>query len=563
MNVYQKVVIFLGFIACLLPGAFPVKAVSDTVDGLKANDADLQWFRDAKFGLFIHWGPVSLEGTEIGWSRAGERRFPHSTGTQIPVDVYDNLYKQFNPVEFNADEWISIAKAAGMKYLVFTTKHHDGFSMFDSQLTDYKITNTPFKRDVTAELANACHKAGIKLGFYHSPPDWHHPDYFTENHARYIQYLHGQVRELCSNYGKVDILWFDGLGGKPKDWDSYTLIPMVRHLQPGILINNRAGLPADFDTPEQRVGRFQNDRAWESCITICHQWAWKPDDQMKSLKECIDILARSVGGDGNLLFNVGPMPNGKIEDRQVKRLKEMGAWLDQYGETIYETRGGPFKPGPWGASTYKGKTIYLHILDWEESETLLLPQIDETIVSHRVLTGGEAAIEQTDRGIEVKIPADQRHPIDTIVALELEGPAAYIPPVDLPQYLSLGTGKTAKASNVFQNNNWAYGPAKAFDGDLSTRWATDSGTKQAWIYVDLENEVTFNRIVICESFGRTRQFELQYKKSGNWITFHKGNTIGNKLTVRVEPLTTRYVRLNVLHADDGPTFREIQFYLDQ
>jgi hypothetical protein len=181
---------------------------------LKARDADVQAWRELKFGLFVHWGPVSLQGTEIGWSRAGERRGTGGTGT-VPVEVYDNLYRQFDPTEFDAERWVRVAQDAGMCYLVFTTKHHDGFSMFDSQLTDYKVTNSPFGRDVVKELADACHRAGLKLGFYYSPPDWHHPDYRTANHARYIAYLHGQVRELCTNYGTVGILCSTGWAARP------------------------------------------------------------------------------------------------------------------------------------------------------------------------------------------------------------------------------------------------------------------------------------------------------------------------------------------------------------
>jgi len=398
---------------------------------LKAKPEDMQWWRDARFGLFIHWGPVSLKGTEIGWSRGGERRGTGGTG-QIPVDVYDNLYKQFNPVKFNAREWVEIAKAAGMKYLVFTTKHHDGFCMFDSKLTDYKITNSPFKRDIVAELAEACHEGGIRLGFYYSPPDWHHPDYRTANHARYIEYLHGQIRELCTNYGRLDIMWFDGLGGKPEDWDSENLIKMVRELQPHIIINNRAGLPGDFGTPEQKIGAFQRNRAWESCITLGTQWAWKPNDTIKSQRECIHMLVRSVGGDGNLLLNVGPMPTGEIEPRQVERLKQIGAWLKRYGETIYGTRGGPFKPGKWGASTHKDETIYVHVLQWPDREPLNLPPIEKKILTARLLTGGALEMNQTDDGIIISVAPEYRHAIDTIIELSLDGPASDIKPRSVP-----------------------------------------------------------------------------------------------------------------------------------
>jgi alpha-L-fucosidase len=258
--------------------------------------------------------------------------------------------------------------------------------------------------------------------------DWYHPDYRTENHARYIKFLHGQLREICSNYGKIDIVWFDGLGGTAQDWDSENLIKMIRQLQPHVIINNRAGLPADHDTPEQKIGKFQNDRPWETCMTICRQWAWKPDDQMKSLKECIQTLVKVVGGDGNFLFNVGPMPDGRIEPRQVERLREMGAWLNRYGQSIYATRGGPFLPGPWGASTSKGNIIYVHVLDWP-AENLALPPISRKIVASSVLTRGTVTVRQSDSAVEISVPESDRQELDTIIKLELDGPAGNIAPV--------------------------------------------------------------------------------------------------------------------------------------
>jgi len=388
----------------------------------QAGPEDVAAWRKLKFGLFVHWGPVSLKGTEIGWSRRGQRRGRGGTGT-VPLDVYDNLYKQFNPTKFNAEGWVDVAKAAGMKYLVFTTKHHDGFCNFDSKLTDYKITSpeSPYGRDIVKQLADACRRGGLLWGVYYSQPDWHHPDYrgAKKAHQRYIEYLHGQMRELLTGYGKVSMIFFDGLGGKAEDWDAKNLIRMCRRLQPGVMINNRAGLPADFDTPEQRIGRMNTRRPWETCMTIARQWAWKPGDKMKSLKQCIDILVRVVGGDGNLLLNVGPMPDGRIEPRQVKRLKEIGVWLAKYGESIYDTRGGPFRPGKWGASTHRGNTIYVHILDPGDG-TITLPPINKKIISQKVLTGGTANLEQTDKSITISLGEDSQNEIDTIVVLTVE-----------------------------------------------------------------------------------------------------------------------------------------------
>jgi alpha-L-fucosidase len=428
VTISANILLLFWLTASIVPPVFAQKSSQQSY--LYASSKDMQWWKAARFGMFIHWGPVSLKGTEIGWSRGGERRGMNGTG-EIPVEVYDNLYKEFNPVKFDADAWVKTAKDAGMKYIVFTTKHHDGFSMFDSGLADYKITNSPFKRDVVKELADACHRERIRLGFYYSPVDWHHPDYRTENHARYIQYLHGQLHELCSRYGQVDILWFDGLqinpmtgsGGEAvydpawaKDWDSENLFREIRTLQPHVIINNRCGLKGDFDTPEQHVGFFQTSRPWESCITICRQWAWKPNDTMKSLRECIRTLVMCAGGDGNLLLNVGPMPTGEIEPRQAVRLKEMGAWLKKYGRAIYRTRGGPFPPAEWGVSTRRGATAYIHILNWE-SDTILLPPLSCKLVSHTVLTGGKAIVKKTAGGIEISVPKEDRNDIDTIVEL--------------------------------------------------------------------------------------------------------------------------------------------------
>jgi alpha-L-fucosidase len=440
----------LLLLAAALSRGLSLQAAEAKTPVAAPNAERLQWWREARFGLFIHWGPVSLKGTEIGWSRGGERRGYRGRGTQVPVEVYDNLYRQFNPTQFNADEWVAVAKAAGVKYMVFTSRHHDGFSMFDTQADGYKITSpeSPFRRDVVRELADACHRAGLRFGTYYSQPNWRHPDAFTDRHTNYLAFLKTQVRELCSNYGTLDVFWFDGLGKSAKDYDADVLNGMIRQLQPRILINNRDGLPEDFDTPEQVIGKFQYQRPWESCITICEQWAWKPEDKMKSLRQCLETLVRCAGGDGNLLLNVGPMPDGRIEPRQVKRLEEMGQWLKQYGETIYGTRGGPWKPGKAFASTRKGNTVFVHLLNYKGT-AVTLPNIPRKIVASSVLTGGMAQVSQSERRVSIRVAAPLAHPpaqgaelllapwsgqsgapqIDSIVKLELDGSAMDLEPL--------------------------------------------------------------------------------------------------------------------------------------
>jgi len=552
-------------IACLLIACFVCNVASgannnpssDNKTPLQASVKDMQWWRDAKFGLFVHWGPVSLKGTEIGWSRAGERRGHKNHGTEVPVEIYDNLYKQFNPTKYNPDEWVNIAKAAGMKYIILTSKHHDGFCMFDSKLTDYKITNSPYNKDICAELADACHRGGIKLGWYYSPVDWYDADYRTERHEKYIQYMHGQLRELCSNYGPIDIIWFDGLGGTAKDWDAETMIGDIRRRQPGIIINNRAGLDADYSTPEQRVGSFRTDRAWETCMTICKQWAWKPNDKLKSLKECIDILVKTVGGDGNLLLNVGPMPTGEIEPRQVDRLKEIGRWLTTYGPSIYKTRGGPFKPGLWGVSTHQDNKIYIHVLHFD-SDRITLPPIKSKIVKSELMTGGMVKVTQSAKGIEISVPPDHRKELDTVIVLTLDGPAADAQPAPARSG-SVATGKKVTASGVRYNENNNYGAWRAADDDLSTSWIHGRSEDTPWIEIDLGKETTICRAFISEASDNAQVFELKCKKDDQWQTITKGTAIGRKLDIEFAPVEARYVRLTI-KCKHAPHIAELQLF---
>ena len=383
--------------------------------------------------MFIHYDPSALTGREISWSRAGKRADRNENSTDgTPAAEYDELYHQFNPSNFDANAWVEIAKAAGMKYIVFTAKHHDGFAMFDSKLTDYKISNTPFKRDMCAELAQACHRDGVALGFYYSPPDWHNPDFFTASQARYNAYFHGQVRELLSHYGRVDELWFDADGGTntPQTWDNETLFPMIRKLQPQILITKRCGGWGDFNTPEQRIGRYDDQNPWESCMTLGAQWSWKPNDTLKSASEVIRIVATCAGGDGNLLLDVGPMPDGRIEPRQVDILKQIGAWLDKNGESIYGTRGGPWKPDKDVASTRKGNVIYVHLLN-NEADAIEVPAIPRQIVSAALLNGENVTFTTQNEKWVLTIPRARHDACDTVVKLTLDGSAMDLPSMDL------------------------------------------------------------------------------------------------------------------------------------
>ena len=421
---------------CLLLALSGLAAFSAETNSPATTNARLAWWREARFGMFIHYGPVTLTGQEISWSRANSNTNCPNKG-KTPVAVYDNLYQEFNPTNFNAADWAGVAKMAGMKYVVLTAKHCDGFLLWNSKTDGYNITATPFKRDLCAELAQAVRKDGLRLGWYFSPMDWRDPDFRTERNAAFIARMRGELSELLSNYGKVDVLWFD-YDGRAAVYDQANTYALVKKLQPEILIDNRLDLGvkqgnrlilntnADFYTPEQQIGAYDDQRPWETCMTICHQWSWKPDDKMKSPAEVVSILCRVVGGDGNLLLNVGPMPDGRIEPRQVEVLKQVGAWMQVNGESIYGTRGGPWKPTKAVASTRKGNTIYLHVLK-SENGRVELPALPVAIKSATLLAGGNVKFSQKDGKLVLEIPAAAMDTLDTIVKLEVDRPALEIP----------------------------------------------------------------------------------------------------------------------------------------
>lgn len=420
---------------------------------LHTNNESLKKFRDNRFGMFIHWGPVTLRGTEIGWSRTRE----------VPAEDYDNLYKEFNPVLFNAEEWVRTAKLAGMKYMVLTTRHHDGFSLWDSEFSDYDMANTPYGKGVVKELAEECKKQGLDFGIYYTILDWWHPDYPKTRTATYyerespekipiadrgdmvsyVKYMKNQLKELIE-LTDASMIWFDG--GWEWPWTHEMGMDMyayLRGIKNELLINNRVdkGLQGvrvvkfdkpeifagDYATPEQRVGTFDNKTPWETCMTIADQWAWKPNDELKSKKECIQTLLRTVGGDGNLLFNVGPMHDGRIEQRQIDRLKEMGEWLKINGEAVYGTRGGPYLPTEQMVSTHKDNKIYLHLFSKGDKD-LILPFPKSVKINSAYFLDGNTSVKTTRDKQSVRISMPHNLPDETasVLVLELNEPSSTI-----------------------------------------------------------------------------------------------------------------------------------------
>ncbi|MCG8311261.1 MAG: alpha-L-fucosidase [Cytophagales bacterium] len=553
----MKTIVFgsLLFLTVCIFSCIPEKQSTDII--FPEDHAEkLEWWKDARFGMFIHWGPVSLKGTEIGWSR----------GREIPIEIYDNLYKEFNPVNFNADEWVLVAKDAGMKYIVFTSKHHDGFCNWDTRYTDYNIMNSPFQRDVMAELAVACEKHGIALGFYHSTCDWHHPDFPLTSPGgrverneydldRYTDYLKNQSVEILEKYGPLLVMWYD----VPQRFDSIRgqgVIDRIREVQPGVLVNNRTGAKGDFDTPEQKVGGFQTDRPWETCMTIARQWAWKPDDEVKSLEQCLHGLIRSAGGDGNLLFNVGPKPDGTIEPLQIERLKEMGRWLQEYGNTIYGTRGGPFKPTDWGVSTYKGNKIYLHVLKWFGNDPKIsIPDIGTEIKGCSLLGNGEVSFEKQKGGYQIQFSKAHMEPINTVIELTVRGNASEIDPIDISSQ-SLSYKKPVKASTN-PNPHWR-DVSSVNDGDwVGHYWEPGKGDNEPWIEIDLEQPREISKAIIFESGNRINAFEIRFLSGERWVVAHRGETVDNGKAIDLSRINTQKIRLVLTGFSGSPGIYEM------
>jgi alpha-L-fucosidase len=445
----RTIVLFLACIGMAVRSS--AGELPDSTETAVQKSARIDWWKQAKFGMFIHWGIYAIPGRGE-WVQWNE---------QIPLEEYAKLADQFKPAKFDADAWAATAKAAGMKYMVLTTRHHDGFCLFDSKASDFTSVKTAAGCDFVADYVKAVRKAGLHVGFYYSPLDWRFPGYILPDlqlrsaEAMREQY-HRQVKELLSNYGQIDILWFDGgeadwlnfgadwVGAqwkkRPKgqhykgrfDWQHKDVYAMIRQLQPNVIINGRADMPEDFHSREGdgALGDFDAEHPWELCTTLAGAWGWQSNARIKPLKDCIQLLVKVAGRDGNLLLNVGPKPDGEIDPPQAQRLREIGQWLEKNGKSIYGTRGGPFLPGEYGVSTHRDKSIYLHILRWPE-EQLILPAIPANILRTSALSGGEARAVQMERGIEISVPKGNRDDIDTIIELELDSLSDNIKPIKM------------------------------------------------------------------------------------------------------------------------------------
>jgi alpha-L-fucosidase len=432
-----RILLCLCFLLTAIPSLHSQEKYTPTAENLK----NREWFENARFGLFIHWGVYSVLGD--GEWVMNQR--------QIPIRSYEKLPAFFNPVAFDAKAWVQLAKDAGMKYITITSKHHDGFAMWDSKISDYNIVKkTPYGKDVLKMLADECQKEGVKLFFYHSQLDWHHPDYYPRggtgkewtgreekgNWFSYLDYMDAQLTELLTNYGDIAGVWFDGMWDKKTaDWRLDKTYGLIHKLKPGALVGSNhhvtpfpgedfqmfeKDLPGHNTTgfsPEQTVGSLPK----ETCETINDNWGFNiKDEKHKSKKVLVQYLVKAAGYGANFLLNVGPMPNGLIQPEHAARLREMGAWLKEYGETIYGTRGGPLTPRDWGVTTQKGNKVYVHVLNWQD-ESLVLPAWGKKLKSAKMFKEKTPLkFSENEFGITLKIPRSNFDEIDTVIELEIK-----------------------------------------------------------------------------------------------------------------------------------------------
>ena len=410
-----------------------------------------EWFQNARFGLFVHWGVYSILG-DGEWVMNNQN---------ISISEYEKLPTFFNPIDYDPVEWVSMVKEAGMKYITITSRHHDGFSMFDTKMSDYNIVqSTPYGKDIIKLLAEECRKQGIKLFFYYSLLDWNRDDYFPRGRTgkgiaergkgkweSYIKFMKGQIRELLTQYGEIGGIWFDGhwdqkewdgtkFGDSKVDWHYDEIYGMIHELQPQALIGNNhhigvisgedfqmfeKDLPGEnttgYGTPEDQIGSLP----LEVCETINGSWGFNLQDRKhKSNKELIHYLIRAAGYGSNFLLNVGPMPNGKIQSEHKTALKAIGKWLGKNGNTIYETRKGPFTPNENFVSTQKGNIIYLHVLN-PELKILQMNKLPSQVKSVKIFNSKESLNFRNDRyGFIVNIGNNQLDPIDTIIEIQIK-----------------------------------------------------------------------------------------------------------------------------------------------
>jgi alpha-L-fucosidase len=528
------------------------------------NDLKMQWWKDAKFGMFIHWGIYSVPSGKWDDKTTYGEWIMHSA--KIPRAEYAALAGKFNPTMFNADDWVKLAKDAGQKYIVITSKHHDGFAMFGSKASDYNIVDaTPFKRDILKELAESCRKHNIKLGFYYSQAqDWYHPGgavsgnvEWDESHKgdmnKYVEEIAiPQVKEILSNYGDVAVLWWDTPTNMTKEMA--TKLAELTKPYPNLITNNRlgAGMGGDLETPEQFVPATGfPGRNWEVCMTMNGHWGYNAyDDRWKSTEDLLRKLIDIVSKGGNFLLNVGPNQYGIIPEVCQQNLREIGEWLNLNGEAVYGTQASPFPFLSWGRATMKGQKLYLHVFNWPEDKRLTVP-FSNKIKKAYLLADAETVLkvqQGTDNSI-LQLPSYAPDKIASVIAVEFEGNPVVLPvPSDKAN---------VKASSTVEGSH----PAMLTDGDPKNVWRAASGEKSATLEIELKESAVIQCLSIVEPWhpwdGIKQNVELYYQDENDWKLVLKTQTEGTGLTHTFIPVTSKKFKVSIQNDKQAPAIREL------
>lgn len=525
----------------------------------------LQWWTDAKFGLFIHWGVYSVPaGTYQDRQIPGIGEWIMYNG-EIPVASYREYAKQFNPVNYKPLEWVKMAKDAGMKYIVITSKHHDGFALFDSKVSEWDVVDaSPYGKDLLKPLVKAARKEGMKIGFYYSQAqDWTHPGggaykpkWDSAQNGSMDEYIDKiavpQVKEILSKYGNLDILWWDTPVGMSRE-RAEKFLPVIEPY-PMLITNNRlgGGFPGDSETPEQFIPATGfPGKNWEVCMTMNDTWGYKSyDENWKSSEDLILKLSEIVSKGGNFLLNVGPDALGNIPQASIDRLKDIGAWMKVNSEAIYGTKASPFPYLPWGRATLKDQKLYLHIIKWPEDNVLRVPVLNKPVKAYMLANASEKLnVAGFEDKVEIKLPAVPSDPVLSVAVLEFEGTPNVLPaPVK---------GKVAVVSSSDPETT----PEAIFDGDPQKGWKAAQGSLTASIEVDLGEEVKVGNFSISEPWhpwdNHGQGYQLQVKAGKEWMTIVEGTTTGTGHVQDFTPVTGRYFRLNMTGGKgDAPLVNE-------
>ena len=557
----MKKIILICFTALLITGTLAQN--SDGGAASKQNDPRMQWWKDAKFGMFIHWGIYSVPSGKWGETTTYGEWIMHSA--KIPRAEYAALAKKFNPTRFNAEEWVKLAKDAGQKYIVITSKHHDGFGMFGSKADPYNIVDaTPFNRDILKELAEACRKQDMKLGFYYSQAqDWYHPGgavsgnvEWDETHKgdmnKYIEEIAiPQVKEILANYGDVAVLWWDTPTNMTKEMTEK--LAALTKPYPNLITNNRlgAGMGGDLETPEQFVPATGfPGRNWEVCMTMNGHWGYNAyDDRWKSTEDLLRKLIDIVSKGGNFLLNVGPNQYGIIPEVCQQNLREMGAWLNLNGDAIYGTQASPFPFLSWGRATRKGQTLYLHVFDWSKDGKLLVPfgnKITKAVLLADVKTNLKVTAGKEKSTLE--LPAYAPDKIASVIAIDFEDEPIVMP---VPSQ-----GAKVTASTTAEGGNVSF----ITDGDPKNRWQAASGEKSATLEIDLVKPATIQCLSLVEPWhpwdGIKQNIELYGQQGNEWKLIIKAQTEGSGLTQIFQPVTAQKFKMVVQNEKQAPSINE-------